>query len=155
MPQKYTNTGEMSWSSGLTTLYRKKPKTQNIMFLYCKAADSPHKGPVIPKAFPWHGVNMLWPSPYQYKLHKWVTEKCGFKSFLFWLPCTIDVLGTLTMALSSWTIRILLCMGLANERRRYSVTSSLIGWAHTLNNGKKYKDSICLDTRDHHNNVNP
>ena len=27
--------------------------------------------------------------------------------------------------------RIILCMCLANERRRYHVTSSLIGWAHT------------------------
>ena len=29
--------------------------------------------------------------------------------------------------------RFMLCMGLANERRRYNVTSSLIGWAHTHN----------------------
>ena len=28
---------------------------------------------------------------------------------------------------------IILCMRLANERRRYNVTSSLIGWAHTQN----------------------
>ena len=28
---------------------------------------------------------------------------------------------------------IILCMGSANERRRYSVTSPLIGWAHTQN----------------------
>ena len=29
--------------------------------------------------------------------------------------------------------RIVLGMGLANERRRYNVTSSHIGWAHTQN----------------------
>ena len=29
---------------------------------------------------------------------------------------------------------IILCIGSANERRRYTVTSSLIGWAHTENN---------------------
>ena len=28
---------------------------------------------------------------------------------------------------------IILCMGSANERRRYNETSSLIGWAHTQN----------------------
>ena len=28
---------------------------------------------------------------------------------------------------------IILCMCQANERRRYNVTSSLIGWAHTQN----------------------
>ena len=28
---------------------------------------------------------------------------------------------------------IILCMRPANEGRRYNVTSSLIGWAHTLN----------------------
>ena len=28
---------------------------------------------------------------------------------------------------------IILCMRPANERRRYIVTSSLIGWAHTQN----------------------
>ena len=32
-----------------------------------------------------------------------------------------------------WNNRDHLCMRSANERRRYSVTSSLIGWAHTQN----------------------
>ena len=32
---------------------------------------------------------------------------------------------------------IILCMRPANERRRYSVTSSLIGWAHTQNDPRK------------------
>ena len=31
------------------------------------------------------------------------------------------------------TARIILCMHPANERRRYIVTSSLIGWAQTYN----------------------
>ena len=30
-----------------------------------------------------------------------------------------------------WNPGIILCMGSANERQRYNVTSSLIGWAHT------------------------
>ena len=35
---------------------------------------------------------------------------------------------------SVWVIaRIILCMRPANERRRYNVTSSLIGWAHAQN----------------------
>ena len=33
----------------------------------------------------------------------------------------------------SWTVRIILCMYPANGRWRYTVTSSLIGWAHTQN----------------------
>ena len=38
--------------------------------------------------------------------------------------CLRDILST----------GIKLCVGLANERRRYIVTSSLIGWAHTQSN---------------------
>ena len=33
---------------------------------------------------------------------------------------------------------IILCMRPANERRRYKVTSSLIGWAHAQNDAWKY-----------------
>ena len=34
---------------------------------------------------------------------------------------------------------IILCMQPANERRRYNVTSSLIGWVHTQNDkGRAY-----------------
>ena len=32
-----------------------------------------------------------------------------------------------------WKAGIILCMLSANERRRYIVTSSLIGWTHTQN----------------------
>ena len=35
----------------------------------------------------------------------------------------------MVMRQESW--EIILGMGSANERRRYNVTSSLIGWAHT------------------------
>ena len=36
---------------------------------------------------------------------------------------------------------IILGMGSANERRRYNVTSSLIGWAHTHNDPWKHNTS--------------
>ena len=45
-----------------------------------------------------------------------------------WLP-----LAAPTMAGSSSSTGIILCMRPVNERRRYNITSSLIGWAHSQN----------------------
>ena len=42
----------------------------------------------------------------------------------------VDNLEIMTFDTASW---IILCMGSANERRRYNVTSSPIDWAHTQN----------------------
>ena len=41
---------------------------------------------------------------------------------------------------------IILCMRPANERRRYIVTSSLIGWAHAQNDPCQCNRSMCLET---------
>ena len=58
-----------------------------------------------------------------YGLSQWEkTLKCNV--FSHWLSPSIHRIIPLSN---------ILCMGSANERRRYSVTSSLIGWAHTQN----------------------
>ena len=46
---------------------------------------------------------------------------------MWWWPEVIYVIT------HKFTPGIILGMGSANERRRYIVTSSLIGWAHTQN----------------------
>ena len=43
-----------------------------------------------------------------------------------------------------WKSRIIQCMRSANERRRYHVTSSLIGWVHTQNDLWKCHQQICI-----------
>ena len=49
-------------------------------------------------------------------------SETDWRSSLFWkYPSLLEVTG------------IILCMGPANERRRYNVTSSLIGWVHSQN----------------------
>ena len=58
------------------------------------------------------------------------SDDCGSRSLL--LPGTLivpAVIGHRGIADAG----IILCMHPANERRRYDVTSSLIGWAHTQN----------------------
>ena len=45
---------------------------------------------------------------------------------------------------TEWPAGIILSMGSANESRRYIVTSSLIGWAHTQNDPwAKQRSSVC------------
>ena len=44
---------------------------------------------------------------------------------------------------TSWTTGIILCMRPGNERRRYIVTPSLIGWAHTQND---HPDELAKNT---------
>ena len=43
-----------------------------------------------------------------------------------------------------WLTGIILCMPPANERRRYNVTSSLIGWVHTQNNPWVWVKMLCI-----------
>ena len=53
------------------------------------------------------------------------------------------------LVIESWALPdgisgIILCMRPANERRRYIVTSSLIGWAHTQNDPCKCQNAIMI-----------
>ena len=66
------------------------------------------------------------------------------------LKCPVDIISGVnkfSRKICSWShvsdfaARINLCIRPANERRRYSVTSSLIGWAHTQN-------YLCCHNRD-------
>ena len=57
---------------------------------------------------------------------------CQSKRFLIFMPGWAQVLCTDGFKRSHhYFPGIILCMCLVNERRRYSVTSSLISWAHT------------------------
>ena len=47
-------------------------------------------------------------------------------------PSTVNT-GNKCDAIITWSVGIILCVGSANERRRYTVTSSLINWAYTQN----------------------
>ena len=46
---------------------------------------------------------------------------------------TFTVLVMVVVNIRSWSTGLLLGLHLANERRRYKVTPSLIGWAQTYN----------------------
>ena len=46
---------------------------------------------------------------------------------------TVSTVLSFVVACWLWYSRVVLSMGLANERRRYNVTLSLIGWAHIQN----------------------
>ena len=60
---------------------------------------------------------------------------CGY--YLHQYSSTISLYSNHLLSVSSGLCTpagITLCMRQTNERRRYNVSSSLIGWAHTLNN---------------------
>ena len=48
--------------------------------------------------------------------------------------------SAVSLSMRRWNPGIVLCMRSANERRRYNVTSPLIGWAHTQNDPWKSID---------------
>ena len=52
-----------------------------------------------------------------------------------WCPVSLrrQVIISMVLTMLNKQAGIILCMRPANERRRYSVTSSLIGWAHAQN----------------------
>ena len=56
-----------------------------------------------------------------------------YRPFYSCFSISIHCVGHIPMAFYITYAGITLCMGLTSERRRYIVTSSLIGWAHTHN----------------------
>ena len=87
--------------------------------------NSPHKWPVTRKMFPFDDVIMemavVLPRPQcsnQNKINGWFGTE-AFADIRLGSFCTYAGINV--------------CMRLANERRRYNVTSSLIGWARTQN----------------------
>ena len=80
-------------------------------------SNSPHKEPVIQKAFLCYDVFI---------------NRAIYEILWAYTPTHSHISG------------IVLCMGSANERRRYIVTSSLIGWAHTQNDPGEYMYSSTL-----------
>ena len=62
----------------------------------------------------------------------WNIEFCFFATLIDSLICALTFKLPLTPSFRGYS-RIILCMRSANERWRYIVTSSLIGWAHAQN----------------------
>ena len=102
------------------------------MGLHRSPVDSPHNVPVMWKVFPCHDVTIC-------NVQQPKKTPCGMFSEIIDYDHTI-----LIVLLRRWchlelfaipnergTAGTILCMCPANGRRRYILTSSLIGWAHT------------------------